>query len=71
METEEQRNGTPDVDAHLVRCGQGAACVGVHAEELHDPIALNRSTQDSYTRCHGHTDIARLRVLPVYPCCVA
>jgi hypothetical protein len=32
---------------------------------------LNRSTQDSYTRCHGHTDITRLRVLPVCQSCVA
>jgi len=33
--------------------------------------ALNRSTRDSYTRCHGHADIACLRVLPVCQCCVA
>jgi hypothetical protein len=32
---------------------------------------LNRATQDSYTRCHRHTDIARLHVLPVCQCCVA
>src|SRR5262245_61350891 len=32
---------------------------------LVDLPQLNRSTQDSYTRCHGHTDITRLRVLPV------
>ena len=32
---------------------------------------LNRSTRDSYTRGHGNTNIARLRVLPVYQCCVA
>ena len=32
---------------------------------------LNRSTQDSYTRCPRNTDIARLRVLPVYQCRVA
>ncbi len=23
-------------------------------------MLLNRSTRDSYTRCYGHTDIARL-----------
>ena len=34
-------------------------------------VTLNRSTRDSYTRCHGHPDIARLRVLPVCQCCVA
>jgi len=34
-------------------------------------IILNRSTRDSYTRCHGHPGIARLRVLPVCQCCVA
>ena len=33
--------------------------------------ALNQSTQDSYTRCPGHSDIARLRVLSVCQCCVA
>jgi hypothetical protein len=32
---------------------------------------LNRSIRDSYTRCHGNIDIARLRVLPVCQCCVA
>src|SRR5262245_28540062 len=32
---------------------------------------LNRSTRDSYTRCQGYTDIARLRVRPVCQCCVA
>ena len=32
---------------------------------------LNRSTRDSDTRCYGHTDIARLHVLPVRRCCVA
>jgi len=32
---------------------------------------LNQSTGDSYTRCREHTDIARLRVLPVCQCCVA
>ncbi len=32
---------------------------------------LNQSTRNSYTQCHGHTDIASLRVLPVYQCCVA
>ena len=32
---------------------------------------LNRPTRDSYTRCHGHIDIVRLRVLPVCQCCVA
>jgi len=32
---------------------------------------LNHSTQDSYTQCHGNTDTARLRVLPVCQCCVA
>jgi PAS domain-containing protein len=32
---------------------------------------LNRSTRDSYTRCHGNTDIARLRVLSVCQSCVA
>jgi hypothetical protein len=36
-----------------------------------DDAALNKSTRDSYTRCHGNTDIARLRVLPVCQCCVA
>jgi hypothetical protein len=33
--------------------------------------ALNQSTGESYTRCREHTDIARLRVLPVCQCCVA
>src|SRR6266446_979947 len=32
---------------------------------------LNRSTGDSYTQCHGHADIACLRVLPVYQWCGA
>ena len=32
---------------------------------------LHRSTRDSYTRCQGYTDIARLRVRPVCQCCVA
>ena len=32
---------------------------------------LNRSTRDSYTRCHGNTDIARLRMLLVCQWCVA
>ena len=35
------------------------------------PLQLNRSTRDSYTRCHGNTDNARLRVLPVCQSCVA
>jgi putative ATP-dependent endonuclease of the OLD family len=33
--------------------------------------ALNHSTRDSDTRCLGHSDIACVRVLPVYECCVA
>src|SRR5207237_863630 len=33
--------------------------------------ALNHSTRDSDTRCLGHIDIACVRVLPVYECCVA
>jgi hypothetical protein len=32
---------------------------------------LNHSTRDSDTRCLGHIDIACVRVLPVYECCVA
>ena len=32
---------------------------------------LNRSTRDSYTRCHRHTDIVRFPVLSVCQCCVA
>src|SRR5438105_15457220 len=32
---------------------------------------LNRSTRNSYTRCRGNTDIACLRVVPVYQWCVA
>ena len=39
--------------------------------EIRRSLALNRSTRDSYTRCHGNTDIARLRMLPVCRWCVA
>lgn len=38
---------------------------------LYGEDLLNQSTRDLYTPCHGHTDIARLHVLPVYQCCVA
>jgi hypothetical protein len=38
---------------------------------LKSHVILNRSTQDSYTRCHENTDIARSRVLPVCQCYVA
>jgi hypothetical protein len=49
---------------------KGFTVYGVHSEYVSLPF-LNRSTRDSYTRCHGHADIARLRVLPVYQCCVS
>jgi hypothetical protein len=32
---------------------------------------LKHSTRDSDTRCSGHADIAGVRGLPVYECCVA
>jgi len=41
------------------------------AKFLSQRLGLNQSTGDSYTRCREHTDIARLRVLPVCQCCVA
>jgi hypothetical protein len=34
-------------------------------------VRLNRSTRDSYTRCHGNSAMARLRVLPVCQYCMA
>ncbi len=34
-------------------------------------VKLNRSTRDSYTRCHGNSAMARLRVLPVCQYCMA
>jgi hypothetical protein len=39
--------------------------------EIRRSLTLNRSTRDLYTRCHGNTDIARLRMLPVCRWCVA